>query len=53
MDRISLLTHLAFVLVHGGLEPEEGFGGCNCDQCNDLRAMMKKIRTEEANEAAR
>lgn len=47
---ISELNHLAWVLVHNGLEPESGFGGCSCDTCSLLRDIMKDIRKREAND---
>ena len=44
------LNHLAWVLVHGVLEPEKGFGGCSCDTCSLLRDCMKAVREKEARE---
>lgn len=46
----SELNHLAYSLVHNGIEPPRGFGGCSCDVCNALRTRMMKIRHSEANE---
>jgi len=47
------LNHLAWVIVHNGLEPEKGFGGCSCDTCSLLRDCMKTIRDKEAQEYMR
>ena len=44
------LNHLAWVIVHNGLEPNSGFGGCSCDTCSLLRDCMKAIREKEAQE---
>ena len=44
------LNHLAWVIVHNGLEPDAGFGGCSCDTCSLLRDCMKAIREKEARE---
>lgn len=47
---ITEFQHIAWVLVHKVLEPEDGFGGCSCDICSLLRDDMKTIREKEANE---
>ena len=47
---ISEFNHLACVLVHKVLEPEDGFGGCSCDICSLLRDDMRAVREKEANE---
>lgn len=44
------LEHLAYSLVHDGVEPPRGFGGCSCAVCNALRVRMMEIRFSEANE---
>ncbi len=44
------IKHLAFVLVHGGLEPEQGFGGCSCKLCSLIRGEAAVIRKREVAE---
>jgi hypothetical protein len=44
------LEHLAYSLVHDGVEPPRGFGGCSCEVCNALRIRMMEIRHSEADE---
>lgn len=31
------LDHLAFVIEHRGLMPDNEFGGCSCETCETLR----------------
>lgn len=44
------IEHLAYSLVHDGVDPPRGFGGCSCELCNALRLKMAEIRAKEAKE---
>jgi hypothetical protein len=46
----ELIAHYGRVIAHGGLQPEKGFGGCNCNFCDELRAQIEEEQRRGAAE---